>query len=115
RASVVAQFHSSAPLDAQSPVISTFRLSKPGCPLAVRIVGWYLASFVLFLPFLPFFPKRIPAFFFGHLFRGPAALMFLFLYFALLSLAIPIAILVTLLVVRRQFFAAASGIADIPS
>jgi len=167
-------------------VIFTFRLSKPGCPLAVRIVGWYLASFVLFLPFLPFFPKRIPAFFFGYLFRGPAALIFLFLYFALLiipgfgllllkrwsyplsiasqllvcanglaatfsptytemvrsalarmslpelpptaeqmlnysryfnllSLTIPVAILVTLLVVRRQFFAAVSGIADTTS
>jgi len=33
-------------------------------------------------------------------------------YFNLLSLIIPIAILITLLVVRRQFFAAASGIAD---
>ena len=84
RTSVVTQFHSPAALESQSPVISTFRLSKPGCPLAVRIVGWYLASFVLFLPFLPFFPKRIPAFFFGHFFRGPAALIFLFLYFALL-------------------------------
>jgi len=183
RTSVVAQFQSSATLDAQSPVISTFRLSKPGCPLAVRIVGWYLASFVLCLPFLPFFPKRIPVFFFGYLFRGPTGLIFLFLYFALLiipgfgllllkrwsypltiasqllvcanglaatfsptytemvrsalaamslpelpptaeqmlnysryfnllSLTIPIAILVTLLVVRRQFFAAARGTAD---
>ena len=84
RTSVVTQFHSPAALESQSPVISTFRLSKPGCPLAVRIIGWYLASFVLFVPFLPFFPKRIPAFFFGHFFRGPAALIFLFLYFALL-------------------------------
>jgi hypothetical protein len=84
RTSVVTQFHSPAALESQSPVISTFRLSKPGCPLAVRIIGWYLASFVLFVPFLPFFPKRIPAFFFGHFFRGPAALLFLFLYFALL-------------------------------
>ena len=186
RTSVVTQFHSPAALESQSPVISTFRLSKPGCPLAVRIIGWYLASFVLFVPFLPFFPKRIPAFFFGHFFRGPAALIFLFLYFALLiipgfgllllkrwsypltiasqllvcanglaatfsptytemvrsalagmslpelpptaeqmlnysryfnllSLTIPIAILVTLLVVRRQFFAAASGTADTTS
>ena len=84
RTSVVTQFHSPAALESQSPVISAFRLSKPGCPLAVRIIGWYLASFVLFVPFLPFFPKRIPAFFFGHFFRGPAALIFLFLYFALL-------------------------------
>jgi len=84
RSSVVAQFRASAAIEAQSPAISAFRLSKPGCPLAVRIVGWYLASFVLFLPFLPFFPRRLPAFFFGHLYRGPAALIFLVLYFALL-------------------------------
>jgi len=36
-------------------------------------------------------------------------------YFNLLSLTIPIAILVTLLVVRRQFFASASGTADTTS
>jgi hypothetical protein len=33
-------------------------------------------------------------------------------YFNLLSITIPIAILITLLVVRRHFFAAARGIAD---
>src|SRR5439155_4763619 len=50
---VISQFHSSSALNVQSSaVISRFHLSKPGCPLAVRIVGWYLASFVLFLPFL---------------------------------------------------------------
>src|SRR5207245_8989305 len=69
RTSVVAQFQSSATLDAQSPAISTFRLSKPGCPLAVRIVGWYLASFVLCLPFLPFFPMSITVFFLGSFFQ----------------------------------------------
>jgi hypothetical protein len=178
---VISQFHSSSALNVQSSaVISRFHLSKPGCPLAVRIVGWYLASFVLFLPFLPFFPRRLPAFFFGHLFHGLAALVFLLLYFALLiipgfgllllkrwsypltiaiqvlvcanglaatfspsyaemvhsalsgmnlpelsptaeqmlsylryfnllSLTIPVAILITLLAVRRQFFAAATA------
>ena len=52
-------------------------------PLAVRAVGWYLASFVLLLPFVPFLPSRLPAVFFGHLFSGPFALLAHFLSFAL--------------------------------
>lgn len=181
RSSIAAQFHLSAvaPADrpAKSPAVSTFRLSKPGCPPVIRIVGWYLASFILLIPFVPFTIRHFPAFFFGHVFRGPAAFFvylsslgllilpgfgLLFLkpwsyplaiasqlvvcangiatafspaytellrslfgqmnlvefpgteemlhysrYFNFLGLIMPIAILITLLVVRRQFFAAA--------
>ena len=84
RPSVVAQFRASAA--AQSPLSrTTFSvLNNPECPLAVRIVGWYLASFVLFLPLLPFLPFHLPAYFFGHLFRGPAANGIYFLNFVLL-------------------------------
>jgi len=56
---------------------------EPDCPLAVRAVGWYLASFVLFLPFLPFLPSRLPALYFGHFFRGPSAILAHFLSFSL--------------------------------
>jgi len=66
---------------AASPVASLF--NNPRCPLAIRIVGWYLASFLLFLPILPFLPVRIPAVLFARVFRGPAAF---FLYFAIFIL-----------------------------
>ena len=49
------------------------RFNNPDCPLGVRIIGWYLASFILMLPFLPFLAGRVPALYFGHAFRGPAA------------------------------------------
>jgi hypothetical protein len=84
RRSVVAQFQASALAEADSPAVSTFRLSRPGCPLGIRIIGWYLASFVLFVPFLPFCPKSFPVFFFDRALYGLPALIFLFLYFTLL-------------------------------
>jgi hypothetical protein len=84
RPAVIAQFHSSTALAQEAPFVSAFRLSKPACPLAVRIIGWYLASFVLMIPLLPFLPRRFPLFLFGHLFYGPPALLFLLLYFAFL-------------------------------
>jgi hypothetical protein len=84
RRSVVAQFHSSMTLAIESPAASAFRLSHPACPLAIRIVGWYLASFVLIVPFLPFFLGQFPAFFFGRVFQGPYGVLFFVLYFALL-------------------------------
>ena len=100
RPSVVAQFHLAAqsrialqppePLAAPPPpssIVRTFsRFNNPNCPLGVRIVGWYLASFLLVIPFLPFFPNRIPAYYFGHLFQGPAATGVYVLNFALLCI-----------------------------
>lgn len=180
RKPVVAQFKSAAAATPTSTPLAAFRFSKPGCPLAAKIVGWYLASFVLMAPLLPFFPGRYPAYFFGYIVRGPRAVALLALYFAtfvvpgfgllllkrwslplaiasqvlicinglsavfspayaqairemfaqtdlpsvpggldemwsyaryfnLLSLLIPIAIIITLLYVRRSFFAAANA------
>lgn len=60
--------------------------NNPRCPLAIRIVGWYLASFVLFLPIVPFLPVRIPAYVLGHVFRGPSAVFVLFTNFVLISI-----------------------------
>jgi hypothetical protein len=85
RAAVVEQFDRAAPPVATDPGPSF--LNNPQCPLAVRIVAWYLASFVLFLPFLPFLPFHIPAYFLGHLYRGPAASLILIFDFVLLAAA----------------------------
>jgi hypothetical protein len=90
RRSLAAQFQIAAapPADAalaSLPASSPSLFNNPQCPLAVRIVGWYLASFLLFLPIVPFLPIHIPAYYFGHLFRGPSATLILFLSFALLS------------------------------
>lgn len=84
RRSVIAQFQASALAEANSPAASAFRLSRSGCPVAIRIIGWYLASFVLFVPFLPFYPKSFPVFFFGGALYGLPGLLFLFFYFTLL-------------------------------
>ena len=83
RRSVADQFHAAADVPSESP--SSF--NNPQCPLAIRIVGWYLASFALFVPFLPFLPSRIPVFYFGQVFRGPAAISLH--VFSLAVLAIP--------------------------
>ena len=61
-------------------------LNNPQCPLAVRIIGWYLASFGLFLPIVPFLPFHAPAYYLGHVFRGPAATVVLFANLLLLSI-----------------------------
>jgi hypothetical protein len=84
RRSVVAQFQAAAALRIPANPATPSWFNNPKCPLAVRIVGWYLASFVFFLPFLPFLLGRFPAFFLGHVFHGPAALLVLTLNFALL-------------------------------
>jgi len=84
RPSVVAQFHSAPVSENVSPTISAFRLTSLNCPLAIRVIGWYLASFVLIVPFLPFISGRFPVFYFGHIFRGPLATLVLFLNFAIL-------------------------------
>lgn len=84
RPSVAAQFQATAISPASPPRSPSF-LNNPQCPLPVRIVAWYLASFVLALPFLPFLPFHVPAYYFGHLFRGPSSTLILFLNFAILS------------------------------
>ena len=85
RRSVADQFAGVAASAAQplSPSASLF--NNPRCPLAIRIVGWYLASFILFLPLLPFLPKNIPAVFFARVFHGPAAMLLYFFTFLLIS------------------------------
>jgi len=92
RRSVAVQFEaaaapSSGASRASLPASSPSVFNNPQCPLAVRIVAWYLASFVLFLPVVPFLPLHIPAYYFGHFFRGPSATLILFLNFAALSVA----------------------------
>lgn len=89
RSAITRQFQAAFALAAPPPAGPGSRsfLNNPQCPLPVRIVAWYLASFILVLPFLPFLPFRIPAFYFGHIFRGPAAPLILFLNFALLGAA----------------------------
>jgi len=84
RRAVVGQFHAAARMEGSrtSPPL----LNNPKCPLGIRIVGWYLASFVLFLPVLPFISSRIPALYFGHVFRGPAAISVHFISFAILAI-----------------------------
>ena len=84
RRSVVAQFQAAAELEAPALSATAHPFNNPQCPLAIRIIGWYLASFVFFLPFLPFLLGRVPAFFLGHVFRGPAALLLFTLNLALL-------------------------------
>jgi len=86
RRSVADQFHAAAAAKREITPASTSLLNNPECPLAIRIVGWYLASFFLFLPVLPFLPSRLPAFYFGHVFRGPAANALHLLSFAILAI-----------------------------
>jgi hypothetical protein len=86
RRSVVAQFHANTFLNAARDTHHRSWLNNPACPLAVRIVGWYLASFILFLPLIPFFPGRFPVLFFGHALYGPAASALLLCNFVVLSL-----------------------------
>ena len=87
RRAVVAQFKLSASAETVSFANANFRVSSPSCPLGIRIVGWYLASFVLVLPLLPFISGRFPAFYFGHVFRGAAAVLSLFLHFTILFIS----------------------------
>jgi hypothetical protein len=85
RRSIARQFQEATAPPASLPASQPSLFNNPQCPLAVRIIGWYLASFVLFLPIVPFLPVHIPAYYFGHLFRGPLATLILFLNFAVLS------------------------------
>ena len=86
RRAVVGQFHAATIARMEGTRTSASLLNNPECPLAIRIVGWYLASFVLFLPVLPFISSRIPALYFGHVFRGPAAISMHFISFAILAI-----------------------------
>ena len=85
RRSLVEQFQAAGMVRVHTAP-STSILNNPECPLAIRAVGWYLGSFVLFLPFLPFLPSRLPALYFGHLFTGPSAIMAHFVSFALFAI-----------------------------
>lgn len=84
RPGVVAQFEAKAALaERRRPV----RFSKPGCPLPVSIVAWFLLSSVLSVFFIPFLPFQLPIAFFGHVFAGPPAIALLFIQFFLIAVA----------------------------
>jgi hypothetical protein len=84
--SVVAQFQASAALQPPRPPSVMAVFNNPECPLPIRIVGWYLGSFVIVIPFIPFLPNSIPALFFGHMFSGPSAMALYALSFTFISI-----------------------------
>jgi hypothetical protein len=86
RSSVVAQFQASAALEPPRQPSAMAVFNNPECPLAIRIVGWYLGSFVVVIPFIPFLPGSVPAIFFGKVFFGPVAIAVYALNFALISI-----------------------------
>jgi hypothetical protein len=86
RRSVAAQFQASAALEPPRSPSAMAVFNNPECPLAVRIVGWYLGSFVIVIPFIPFLPNSIPAPYFGHVLLGPAAIAIYIVNFALISI-----------------------------
>ncbi len=86
RSSVVAQFHASAPLEPLRPPSAMSVFNNPECPLAIRIVGWYLGSFLFVIPFIPFLPGSVPAVCFGHVFFGAAAIAIYIFNFAFISI-----------------------------
>jgi hypothetical protein len=86
RSSVVAQFHAPAALEPPRPPSAMSVYNNPECPLAIRIVGWYLGSFVIVIPFIPFLPGSVPAMYFGHVFFGAAAIATYILNFTFISI-----------------------------
>jgi hypothetical protein len=86
RSSVVAQYQASAALEPPRPPSAMAVFNNPECPLAIRIVGWYVGSFVVVIPFIPFLPGSVPAIFFGKVFFGPVAIAVYALNFALISI-----------------------------
>jgi hypothetical protein len=86
RRPVVAQFQASAALEPPRPPSVMAVFNNLECPLAVRIVGWYLGSFVIVIPFVPFLPGSIPAIYFGKVVFGPAAVAVYALNFVLISI-----------------------------
>lgn len=85
RRSVVAQFQALAALEPLRSRSSLSVFNNPECPLAVRIIGWYLGSFVIVIPFLPFVPSSVPAVLFGRAYFGPAAAAIYIANFAIIS------------------------------
>jgi len=86
RRSVVAQFQALVALEPPRTPSTLIVLNNPACPLAVRIVGWYLGSFIIFIPFILFLPKYIPAILFGHVFFGATAAAIYLFNFAIISI-----------------------------
>ena len=86
RRSVVAQFQAQAVIEPPRPPSPLSVFNNAACPLAVRIVGWYLGSFIVVIPFIPFLPKSAPAILLGHVFFGPAAAAIYLLNFAIISI-----------------------------
>ncbi len=86
RRSVIAQFQALAAIEPPRAPTSLSVFNNPECPLAVRIVGWYLGSFVIVIPFLPFVPNSVPAIFFGQVYFGPAAAAIYVVNFAIISI-----------------------------
>ena len=86
RRSVAAQFQASAVLEPPRSPSAMAVFNNPECPLAIRITGWYLGSFVIVIPFIVFLPNSIPAAYFGHILFGPAAIVIYILNFALISI-----------------------------
>ena len=84
RPGVVAQFEAKAGL---LPPRRAVRFSKPGCPLPVSIVAWFLLSTVLSVVIVPFLPFRLPVVFFGRMFVGPPALALFLGQFLLIAAA----------------------------
>lgn len=76
RRSVIAQFQTRA---AALPPPRKLQLAKPGCPLPVSIVAWFLLLSLLNLIILPFLPSSIPLLLFGRLLHGPLATALLLL------------------------------------
>jgi hypothetical protein len=86
RRSVAAEFQASLALEPPRSPSAMAVFNNPECPLAIRIVGWYLGSFLIVIPFIPFLPNSIPAAYFGHVLFGPAAFAIYILNFALISI-----------------------------
>ena len=86
RQSVAAQFQALAALEPPRSPSAMAVFNNPECPLAIRVVGWYLGSFVIVIPFIPFLPGSIPAAYFGHMYFGPAAIAIYILNFAFISI-----------------------------
>src|SRR5260221_2459347 len=86
RRSIVAQFQALAAIEPPRAPSSLSVFNNPECPLAIRIVGWYLGSFVIVIPFLPFVPSSVPAIFFGHVYFGLAAAALYIANFAFISI-----------------------------
>jgi hypothetical protein len=86
RRSVAAEFQASSALEPPRSPSAMAVFNNPECPLAIRIVGWYLGSFAIVIPFIPFLPNSIPAAYFGHVLFGPAAIAIYIVNFALISI-----------------------------